>query len=173
MLPGCLDTRQSTTGWCMYVGGDALILRKCKKQECTSKSSTEVEYRAMWSACSEILWLCRVLSELGFPHTQPTPLHDDNTSSIRIIENPIFHERTKHIEVDCHFIRDAYDDKTITLPHVSTEPQHADILAKALPRARHQILVSKLLLVNPPSINLKGGIEKINESSRPNGLGRF
>lgn len=54
---------------------------------------------------------------------------------------------------------DAYDDKTITLPHVSTELQHADILTKALPRARHQFLVSKLLLVNPPSINLKGGIE--------------
>lgn len=64
---GCPNTHQSTTGWCMYVGGDALISWKCKKQERTSKSSTEAEYGAMSTACSEILWLRRVLSELGFP----------------------------------------------------------------------------------------------------------
>eukprot|EP00268_Persea_americana_P059265 TRINITY_DN7252_c0_g2_i3.p1 TRINITY_DN7252_c0_g2~~TRINITY_DN7252_c0_g2_i3.p1 ORF type:complete len:904 (-),score=94.40 TRINITY_DN7252_c0_g2_i3:300-3011(-) len=144
---GCPDTRRSTTGWCVYLG-DALISWKCKKQDKVSKSSTESEYRAMSSACSEILWLRGLLSELGFYQTTPTPLHADNTSAIRITENPVFHERTKHIEVDCHFIRDEYDRKVITLPHISTELQLADIFTKGLPRPRHEFLVRKLLLVD-------------------------
>ena len=119
-----------------------------KKQDRVSKSSTESEYQAMSSACSEILWLRGLLSELGFSQTQPTPLHADNTSAIRITENPVFHERTKHIEVDCHFIRDEYDRKVITLPHISTEFQLADIFTKGLPRPRHEFLVRKLLLVD-------------------------
>ena len=112
----------------------------------------------MSSACSEILWLRGLLSELGFSQTQPTPLHADNTSAIRITENPVFHERTKHIEVDCHFIRDEYDRKIITLPHISTEFQLADIFTKGLPRPRHEFLVRKLLLVDSPH-QFEGGVK--------------
>ena len=111
----------------------------------------EAEYRAMSSACSEVLWLRGLLSALGFPQTSPTPLHADNTGAIRITENPVFHERTKHIEVDCHFIRDEYTRDVISLPHVSTEFQFADIFTKGLPRPRHQFLVSKLLLCDSPA----------------------
>ncbi|GAB2265574.1 hypothetical protein Dimus_037838 [Dionaea muscipula] len=88
---GCPDTRRSTTGWCMYLG-NSLISWKCKKQDCVSKSSTEAEYRAMSSACSEIIWLRRLLAELGITLTQPTPLHADNTSAVRITANPVYHE---------------------------------------------------------------------------------
>ena len=84
--------------------GDALISWRCKKQDCVSKSSTEAKYRAMSTACSEIVWLRGLLEKLGFPQTTSTPLHVDNTSAIHIAINPIFHERTKHIEVDCHSI---------------------------------------------------------------------
>ncbi|XP_020417850.1 uncharacterized protein LOC109948607 [Prunus persica] len=76
---GCPDTRRSTTGWCMFLG-DALISWKCKKQDHVSKSSTEAEYRAMSAACSEIIWLRGLLTELGFSPLHPTPLHADNTS---------------------------------------------------------------------------------------------
>ena len=147
---GCQDTHRSTTGWCMYLG-NSIISWKCKKQERVSRSSTEAEYRAMASACSEILWLRGLLSDLGFAQTAPTPLHADNIGAIRITANPVFYERTKHIEVDCHFIRDEYKRDVIRLPHVPTEFQFADIFTKGLPRPRHQFLVSKLLLYDSPA----------------------
>ena len=147
---GCPDTRRSTTGWCVYLG-DALISWKCKKQERVSKSSTEAEYRAMSSLCSELTWLRGLLSELGFTQPGPTPLHADNISAIQIVANLVFHERTKHIEVDCHSIREAFDRGLITLPHISTDRQIADILTKPLTRARHQFFVNKLMLLDSPA----------------------
>jgi len=77
----------------------------------------------MSSACSEIVWLQGLLRELGFPQHIPTPLHADNTSVIQIAINPVFHECTKHIKVDCHYIREALDHNILTLPHISTEHQ--------------------------------------------------
>ena len=71
-------------------------------------------------ACSEIVWLRGILSELGFSQPDPTPLYADNTSAIQIAANPIYHERTKHIEVDCHSIREALDSHIISLPYIST-----------------------------------------------------
>ncbi|RVX19793.1 Retrovirus-related Pol polyprotein from transposon RE1 [Vitis vinifera] len=131
--------------------GDALISWKSKKQDRISKSSTESEYRAMSLACSEIIWLRGLLAELDFSETDPTPLHADNTSAIQITTNPVYHERTKHIEVDCHSIREAFEARVITLPHISTDLQIADIFTKALPRHRHCLLSSKLMLVDQPA----------------------
>ena len=74
----------------------------------------------MSTACSKIVWLHGLLKELGFPKTTSTPLHTDNTSAIQIATNPIFHERTKHIEVDCHYIRDGLENRVISLPHISS-----------------------------------------------------
>ena len=128
--------------------GDALISWRCKKQDRVSKSSTEVEYHVMSTACSEIVWLCGFLKELRFPQTTSTPLHAYNTSAIQIATNPIFHERTKHIEVDCHSIRDTLESRVISLLHISSDLQVADIFTKALTRQRHQFLIGKLLLVD-------------------------
>ncbi|RVW44736.1 Retrovirus-related Pol polyprotein from transposon RE1 [Vitis vinifera] len=147
---GCADTRRSITGWCVFLG-DALISWKSKKQDRVSKSSTESEYWAMSLACSEIIWLRGLLAELDFSETDPTPLHADNTSAIQITANPVYHERTKHIEVDCHSIREAFEARAITLPHISTDLQIADIFTKALPRHRHCLLSSKLMLVDQPA----------------------
>jgi len=131
--------------------GNALISWKCKKRDSVSKSSTEAEYRAMSAACSEIIWLRGLLTELGFSPEQPTLLHADNTSAIQIAANPVYHERTKHIEVDCHSIREAYDRRIINLPHVSTSIQIADIFTKSLTRQRHNFLLGKLMLVDLPA----------------------
>ena len=91
----------------------------------------------MFYACAEIHRLHRLLAELGFPLSSPTPLHADNTSAMHNTANPIFHENTKHIEVDCHFIREAVESRIISLPHVSTNLQVANIFTKALTRHRH------------------------------------
>ena len=128
---GCPDTRRSVTGWCMFLG-NSLISWKSKKQACVSKSSTKSEYRAMSAACSEIVWLRRLLAELGFSQSNSTPLHAYNTNAIQIAANPVYHERTKHIEVDCHFIQEALDTRVISLPHVSTNLQIADVFTKAM-----------------------------------------
>ncbi|KAL0368250.1 UNVERIFIED_CONTAM: Retrovirus-related Pol polyprotein from transposon RE2 [Sesamum calycinum] len=80
---------------------------RSKKQTTVARSSAEAEYRAMAHTTSEILWLKNLLKELGFMYDDPVPMHSDNQAAIHIASNPIFHERTKHIEVDCHFVREA------------------------------------------------------------------
>ena len=99
----CPDTRRSVSGWCMFLG-DSLISLKSKKRARVSKSSMESEYHAMPAAYSEIVWLREILSELGFSQPDPTPLYTNNISAIQIAANPVYHEHTKHIEVDCHSI---------------------------------------------------------------------
>ena len=128
---------------------DSLISWKCTKQLSGSKSSTKSEYCTMSSTCSEIIWLCHLFSEIGLRQQEETPLHADNTSAIYIAANPVFHKCTKHIKVGWHLIREAYDDNTITPPHVSSKLQLADIFTKAMSHDRNQYLVHKLLLVNP------------------------
>ena len=126
---------------------DSLISWKCER---VSQSSTEAEYKAMSSAYSEILWLRGLLSNIGFAQSSHTSLHADNTRAIKIIENH-FHECTKHIEVDCHFIRDEFKRDVISLPQVPTELRFGYIFTKRLPRPRHQFLVTKLLLCDSPA----------------------
>jgi hypothetical protein len=144
---GCSDTHHSITGWCMFLG-NFLVSWKSKKQDRVSKSSTESEYRVMSSACYEIIWLRGLLGELGFPQVEPTPLHADNTSAIQIAANPVFHERTKHIEVNCHSIREAYDARVISHLHISTTLQTADVFTKALSKHRHHFLIDKVMFLD-------------------------
>jgi len=144
---GCPDTCRSVIGWYMFLG-DSLISWKSKKQDCVSKSSTESEYRAMSAACSEAVWLRGLFAEIRFPQTTPTLLHADNTSAIQIATNHVFHERTKHVEVNYHFIQEAVDTHVISLPHISTDLQIADVLNKSMTRQRHQFLVGKLMLLD-------------------------
>ncbi|RDX83514.1 Copia protein, partial [Mucuna pruriens] len=106
--------------------GNALISWKYKKQNSISKSSIEAKYHAMSTTCSKIIWLRGFITKFGFPQAQPTQLHADNTT------NPVYHERTKLIEVDCHLIQEAYDRRVISPPHVLTSIQTADILTKSL-----------------------------------------
>ena len=135
----------------MHVSWYFLISWKSKKQARVSISSTESKYRAMSTACFEIVWLRELLAKLGFSQFDSTPLHADNTSAIQIATNSVYHERTKYIEVDCHFIREALDTRVISLPHVSTDLQIADVFTKAMTRQRHQFLVSKLMLLDRPA----------------------
>ncbi|CAL1352482.1 unnamed protein product [Linum trigynum] len=142
---GCIDTRRSTSGWCIRLG-DSFISWRCKKQDRVSKSSTEAEYRAMSEVTSELEWLRRLLGDLGVVCEVPMQLYVDNTSAIRIATNPVLHDRTKHIEVHVHYIRDLVNDGTIRVSHITSEDQIADLLTKAFTASRHSFLAGKLMM---------------------------
>jgi len=101
----CCDSRKSTTGFCILLGSSPLSW-KVKKQSVVTRSSVEAEYRAMASTCYEIVWLLALLGDLGLSQLTPVTLYCDNQAALHISANLVFHKRTKHIEVDCHYIRD-------------------------------------------------------------------
>ena len=100
---GCPTSRRSTTGY-FTMFGSSLISWKTKKQPTISCSSAEAEYRSLVALTSELQWLKYLLSDLGFNHLQPIVVHCDSQAAIHIAENPVFHECTKHIEINCHFV---------------------------------------------------------------------
>lgn len=106
--------------------GNSPISWKSKKQATVSRSSSEAEYKAMAHASAEVTWMVRLLSELGINNLAPVTLHCDNQSAIYIAKNPVFHERTKHIAVDCHFIREKVLEGLIQLTYFPTTSQNSN-----------------------------------------------
>ncbi|XP_038683045.1 uncharacterized mitochondrial protein AtMg00810-like [Tripterygium wilfordii] len=111
--------RRSTTGFCILLG-DSVISWRSKKQTSVARSSTEAEYRALATTTQEIVWLRWLLGDMGVQSPSPTPLFCDNRSAIHIAHNDVYHERTKHIEIDCHFTRQHVTQGTIQLCSIST-----------------------------------------------------
>uniref|UniRef100_A0A2N9GGD9 Reverse transcriptase Ty1/copia-type domain-containing protein n=1 Tax=Fagus sylvatica TaxID=28930 RepID=A0A2N9GGD9_FAGSY len=139
--------RRSTTGYCFLLG-DSLISWRSKKQSVVARSSTEAEYRALADTTAELLWLRWLLQDLGIDCSTAVPIHCDNRSAIQIAHNDVFHERTKHIEIDCHFVRHHLLQGTLQLRSVSSQDQLADIFTKPMPPGRFRDLISKLKLVS-------------------------
>ncbi|GJT19801.1 putative RNA-directed DNA polymerase, partial [Tanacetum coccineum] len=140
---GCPMTRRSRTGYLLLLGG-APVSWKTKKQSVVSKSSAEAEYRAMSNAVSEILWMRWLLGELDMAPVGPTALFCDNQAARHIANNPVFHERTKHVEMDCYFVRERVDSMEICPMPIATKDQIADVLTKALGANSLRFLLYKL-----------------------------
>ncbi|CAL2254196.1 unnamed protein product [Prunus armeniaca] len=118
--------RQSTSCYFTFVGGN-LVTWHSKKQNVVARSSAEAEYRGMAHGVCELLWIKHVLTKLGFKPKKPMKLYCDNIAAINIAHNPVQHDRTKHVEVDRHFIKERLEDKTLQFPFVKSEDQLVDI----------------------------------------------
>jgi hypothetical protein len=131
---GCPDTRRSTSGYCIFLGS-SLISWSSKRQTTVSRSSAEAEYRAIANAVSECSWLRHLLSELLCKVPSATVAFCDNISSVYMSKNPVHHRRTKHIELDIHFVREKVAIGELRVTHVPSARQLADVFTKGLPSA--------------------------------------
>ncbi|CAH9127826.1 unnamed protein product [Cuscuta epithymum] len=139
----CQFSCRSLSGYCIFLG-DSLVSWKTKKQKTVSKSTAESEYRSMSYTTSEMVWLHELLKDLRVSVPLPIPLHCDNKAAQYIAANPVFHEKTKHLKIDCHYVRDKLLEGFLTTQHISSHMQIADIMTKPLGAQQHKILSSKL-----------------------------
>ena len=144
---GSITDRRSTSGYCTFLGGN-LVTWRSKKQDVVARSSAEAEFRAMAQGICELLWLKIILEDLKIKWEGPMKLYCDNKSAISIAHNPVQHDRTKHIEVDRHFIKEKLDSGLICTPYVPSLGQLADILTKGLCTPNFDRIICKLGMDN-------------------------
>ena len=148
---GDLTKRKSTSGFVFLLGGGAISWGS-KKQTCVALSSTEAEYVALSHATKEAIWLKRLMCELLQESEKCITIFADNQSSMALAKNPIFHKRTKHIDIQHHFIREAIEDCHIELCYCPTENMVADVLTKELAKPKHNKCCSSMgLNMSEPS----------------------
>lgn len=140
-----VSDRKSVTGY-IFKLFDNTVSWCTRKQQCVTLSSTEAEYVALSSAVCEALWLRKLLNDLHI-ELLITPIFEDNISCINIAKDPVYHKRSKHIDVKFHHIRENIEKKLINLQYIKTEQQQADILTKSLPKQKFQFLRAELKLL--------------------------
>lgn len=125
--------------WILYHRGSPLSW-KSKKQNTVALSSAEAEYRLLRRITTEIAWLTRLLHELGLEDIEPVALRCDNRAAIYIAKNPVFYERTKHIDLDCHYVREKLQQGLICVNHIPAHQQLVDPMTKILPGKQYLTL---------------------------------
>ena len=136
---GSHDDMKSTSAYVFSIGSGAFSWNS-KKQETVAQSSAEAEYISAAAAVNQAIWLRKVLEDLNQKQKEATDIFCDNKSAVAMVKNPVFHGRTKHIKIKYHFVREAEKEKEVKLVHCNSEDQVADILTKALPKARFETL---------------------------------
>jgi hypothetical protein len=133
-------TRKSTSGYLFQVCGGAVSWRS-QRQPIVALSSTEAEYIATTVACKELVWLRNLLGDVGFKQVSPTVLHGDNQGAILLSKNPVHHDRTKHIDLRFHYIRERLINGEVDLRYCATDSMVADAMTK--PEGQPRLLTFK------------------------------
>ena len=152
---GDVDDRKSTSGFVFYIG-DTAFTWMSKKQPIVTLSTCEAEYVAATSCVCHAIWLRNLLKELSLPQEEPTKIFVDNKSAIALAKNPVFHDRSKHIDTRYHYIRECVTSKNVQLEYVKTNDQVADIFTKPLKR---EDFIKMRSLLGVAKSSLRGGVE--------------
>jgi hypothetical protein len=129
---GCPDTRRSTSGFVVFLD-DSLVSWSSKRQPVVSRLSAEAEHRVVANGIAEAMWLRQLLQELQSPLTRSTLVYYDNVSAMYLSTNPVQHQRTEHVELDLHFVRERVVIGYVRVLHVPTTSRFTDIFTKGLP----------------------------------------
>ncbi|GJV60285.1 ribonuclease H-like domain-containing protein [Tanacetum coccineum] len=148
---GCPSTHRSTSGYCVFLG-DNLLSWLAKRQHTLSRSSTEAEYRGVANIVAETAWLHNLLRELHSSLSTATLVYCDNISAVYMSANPVQHQRTKHIDIDIHFIHDMVTAGQVRVLHVPSRYQYVDIFTKGIPSALFEEFRSSLSVHPPPAL---------------------
>ena len=149
-----LDDRKSTSSFVVFLGSN-LVSWSSRKQQTVARSSTEAKYKSLTYAALDLLWLKSLLYELGYGPTSPPILWCDNLGDLYLTTNPVFHARTKHVEIDFHFVRDHVQKGHLQVQFIHSFDQLADGLTKPLLFSRFAFLRDKLNFVDP-TLSLQG-----------------
>ena len=155
---GCPDSRRSTSGFCVFLG-DNLVSWSSKRQTMVSRSNAEAEYWAIAHVIVERCCLYQLLQKLHVPLRVTTVVYCDNVSAIYMTANPVHHHRTKHIEIDIHFVHEKVALGEVRVVHVSSQYQFADIMIKGLPIQLFQDFKSSLYVL--PTLRLRARIRHL------------
>ncbi|KAL7586709.1 hypothetical protein Lser_V15G41214 [Lactuca serriola] len=156
---GCPDTRRFTSSYCVFFG-DNMVSWSAKRQSTLSRSSAEAEYKGVANVIVEACWLRNLLLELQTPLKTATLVYCDKVSVVYLSSNPVQYQRTKHIEMDIHIVRDKVALGHIKVLHGPSSYQYADIFTKGLPRQLFLDFRSSLS-IRPPPAPTEGGYSLI------------
>jgi hypothetical protein len=146
---GCIDDQRSTSGASFYLG-ECLVSWLRKKQSSISLSTTEVEYIATTTCCTQVIWMKQILTDIEVEYDEPIPIYCDNTSAISISKNPVMQSKMNHIPIKYHFLREQVAEKNIRVEYVGTKEKVVEIFAKPLPWESFEYLRQRLGVISTP-----------------------